>query len=346
MENELDFTKADLNDFVIKGVEGDPAPAEPVNPAPAPDPAPADPNPADPAPAPDPAPADPAPADPAPADPKPADPAPVVPDPPKSYEFKDDFIKGVVDFYEKTGELTPYLQAKLVDFTQTTDEEIMRRELRDQYPALSEKAFERLFKQEVVDKFRLDEQEFGLEDAELGRELLKVEAQKKREKLIEWQKQFSAPEPKKDESQIQREKEVADALLEFERITKENDQTKAILESKRITIKDGETEFAFELAQPESLVEMTLDNNKFFSLFAGADGKMDYSKWYKALAYSQNPEVFEKSLINHGKALGREEITKEIKNPSNGTPKDVATEYTGDFASGLLQAFAEKGVKK
>jgi len=90
-----------------------------------------------------------------------------------SYEFKDDFIKGAVEYYEKTGDLTPYLQAKTVDFSTMDDAAIMRRNLREQYPDVSEKAFDRLFQQQVVDKFKLDPEQWGEDDVELGKELLR-----------------------------------------------------------------------------------------------------------------------------------------------------------------------------
>lgn len=260
------------------------------------------------------------------------------------YKFKDDFIKGVVDFYEKTGDISAYLQAKLTDFNQMSDEEIMRRSLKEQYPDVSEKAFERLYQQQVSDKYKLDEDVYDEDDVMLGRELLKGEANKARQKYMDWQKNFSAPEPKSENTQP--DTSVVEAIQKFNETVKSDASTKSLLESKRIAIRDGESEFNYEVPEAESLLEMTLDNDKFFSQFALGDGKVDLNKWYKVTAYSKNPELFEKSLINHGKALGRQEVTKEIKNPSQALKGDIPTESSGDFASGLLQAFAERGVRK
>lgn len=262
------------------------------------------------------------------------------------YNFKDDFIKGVVEFYEKTGDITPYLQAKLVDFNQMSDEEIMRRSLREQYPDVSEKAFERLFKQQVIDKYKLDPDEYGEDDFELGTELLKSEASKARQKYVDWQNSFKAPEPESDNTQAQAQAEALEAMQKFEQSVKSHELTKSILENKRLTIKVGEDEFAYEIPEPDAIVDMTVDNDKFFSQFAAGEGQVDFSKWYKTAAYSQNPELFEKALINYGKTLGRSEVTKEIKNPSSNTVGDVPTESSGDFTSGLLRAFADRGVSK
>lgn len=259
-----------------------------------------------------------------------------------TYKFKDDFIKQAVEFYEKTGDLTPYLQAKTIDFNQMSDEEIMRRNLREQYSDLSDKAFDRLYKIEVTDKYKLDVDEWAEEDSELGRELLKSEATKLRGKYQDWQKNFSAPEPEVTQEQ----NDAVEQLQKFEQEVRSNEFTKNLIEGKKLTIKTADGEFNYEIPHADSLLDMTINNEKFFGQFANPNGQLDYGRWYKTAAYSQNPEMFEKSLINFGKTLGRSEITKEIRNPSNASVGDVPTESSGDFMSGLLQAFATRGISK
>ena len=259
----------------------------------------------------------------------------------RGYNFKDDFIKGVVEFYEKTGDLTPYLQAKTIDFEKMSDEEILRRNLREQYSELSDSAFDRLYKQQVVEKYKLDNDEWSEDEAQLERELMKVEASKIRSKYIDWQKGFRAPEPEADNSQ----NEALELMKKFEQDVLNHSHTKSLLENKKISLKTPDGEFNFEVPEAESLLGMTLDNDRFFAQFANEQGQLDYDKWYKVAAYSSNPEVFERSLINYGKALGRQEVTKEIKNPSISLGGDVPTEDTGDFNSGLLNAFLSRGKK-
>ena len=263
--------------------------------------------------------------------------------PKAEYNFKDDFIKGVVEFYEKTGDITPYLAAKTTDFTKMSDEDVLRRSLREQYSELSDKSFDKLYKMEVTDKFKLDEDEWSEDETQLGRELLKIEANKSRATYLDWQKNFSAPEQVADNSQRE---EAEKMMKQFETQVKSSQLTQKLVSEKKISIKTSDGEFNFELQSPDSLIDMTLDNDKFFSQFAGQNGEIDYDRWYKTAAYSQNPEVFEKSLINYGKSLGRMEITKEIKNPTGNGSGDTPTETSGDFTSGLLQAFAARGVKK
>lgn len=265
---------------------------------------------------------------------------------PAEYKWKDDFIKQAVEYYEKTGDLTPYLQAKTIDFDAMTDEEIMRRDLRESYPDVSEKAFEKLFKQQVIEKFKLDPDQWDEDDTELGKELLRSEASKLRSKYLDWQKGFRAPEPQPDNSAKEAEAQALKELQEFEQEVKTNALTKSLLESKRIAIKTGDGEFNYEVNNPNKLLDMTLDNNQFFAQFANPDGQIDYNKWYLTSAFSQDPEGFIKAIGNYFKGLGREEIAKEIKNPSDNKVNDIPTEGSGDFTTGLLNAFASRGVKK
>jgi hypothetical protein len=323
MEETIDFSSANVDDFKFAGQQE--AAAEP-----APEPSAAE----------------------TVADPKPAETAEVATpntetslakETAREYKFKDDFIKNVVEFYEKTGDITPYLQAKLVDFNGMSDEDVMRRNLREQYADLSDKAFDRLYKTQVVDKFKIDSDEWGEEDSELGRELLKSEASKIRNQYLDWQNNFKAPD---QEVGQESNDEAVEQLRRFEQEVTSNPYTKNLLEAKKISIKTSDGEFNYELPEANSLLDMTIDNEKFFSQFANPDGQLDYNRWYKTAAYSQNPEMFEKSLINYGKTLGRSEVTREIKNPSTSSVGDVPTESSGDFKAGLLQAFANRGVSR
>ncbi len=268
---------------------------------------------------------------------------------PAEYKFKDDYIKAVVDYYEKTGDFTPYIEAKSIDYTKLTDEEIMKRDLKTQYPTLSDKAFDVLYKEQVADKYKLDSELHGADATEVGREFLKVEAEAKRKKLIEAQEAFKAPEREvsAEESEYNaRQAEVQKVLSDFREATNNHAETKAILDSKKLTIKIGDAEVNYEVADPNSILEATLDNNKFFAQFQNPDKSIDYKRWYKAVAYSQNPELFEKTLFDKGKAEGREEIQKEIKNTTDPKGGDVPTDGEGDFNTGLLTAFKQRGVHK
>ena len=260
-------------------------------------------------------------------------------EPQKDYNFKDDFIKDLVDYYDKTGDLTPYLEAKLVDYDAMSSEQVMRHTLKKEYGKLSDKAFEQLYQREVVNKYKLDIDEFDEDEVSLGRELLDVEAGKHKAAYIKEQESFKAPE---SESKNQ-EQEIAKQNEQWAKVIGDDSDTKTLETSKNLVWgEDKDNLFNYEV-KPEQLVEMAVDNQKFFNLFAGDDGTVNLDKWYRVAAFAQDPDAFVKALITHGKSMGEEKIIDTVKNPSKPQKNKVSTDYDqSDFASGLLNAFSKK----
>lgn len=246
----------------------------------------------------------------------------------------DEFLQGLVQYYNETGDLTPYLEAKTVNYAEMNDEEVMRRNLRNQYPNLTDKNFDRLYEREVTQKYQLDERRYNEGEVELGRELLKAEADKVRSELVENQKNFTAPVKEDNSEQVAQDQQAA--LEEWTKSVQSNNVTQAVLNDKRVVIDYNGESFAYELDNPQAMVDMTVDNNKFFEIFQGEGGQVDYGKWYKVLNYALDPDTFEKSLIAHGKNLGGSEVVKEIKNPS--TPRRAQAADGGNSKEDFLKA--------
>jgi len=238
-------------------------------------------------------------------------------------QFKDDYIKNAVEYYNKTGNLTPYLEATSVNYSEMSDEQVMRRDLEQANPTLSKKAIERLYTRDIVDKYSLDEDKFDEDEVELGKELLSADATKLRDKYVDEQKNFTQP--------VKEETEGAETVNQEEQLSKWTDTvssheiTKDVLENKRILISYGDDKFSYEVENPESLQEMTIDNDKFFDLFKDDKGDVNFDKWYRVLAYATDPEIYDSSLISHGQELGQEKVVADLKNPT--TPTKGSRDY-------------------
>ena len=253
-------------------------------------------------------------------------------------QFKDDYIKNAVEYYNKTGSLTPYLEATSVNYGELSDEQIMRRELEQANPTLSAKAIERLYNRDIVNKYSLDEDKYDQEEVELGKELLKADATKLRDKFVDEQKNFTQPEIEKTE-----ENETVDNTAQMEKWTEtvsSNDFTKDVLENKRILIDYNDEKFAYEVENPEELQAMTVDNNKFFALFKDDKGNVDFDKWYRVLAYASDPEVYDSSLIAHGQELGQEKVVSDLKNPTKPTKSTQQYKTPSSPLEGLIGALS------
>jgi len=249
-------------------------------------------------------------------------------------EEYDDFLQGFIDYYKATGDVTPYLEAKSVDYTTMSDLDVVRYDMRKQYSEMSDKNFERLFDREVIQKYQLDENRYGEDEIELGKELLKSEASRKRQSLIEDQSKFAIPQ--REDNSAQTQAEVEQARQEWTQSVQSHPTTKELVDKQRVVINYNGEPFAYEVDNTDAVVEMTIDNTKFFQLFQTEDGQVDYDRWYRVLNYASNPGLFERSLINHGKTLGGKEVVKEIKNPSR--PQRGSSSSTGDSNEDFLRA--------
>ena len=252
---------------------------------------------------------------------------------PAEYGFKDDYIKKAVEYYEKNGTLRPFLEAFQADYDNMSHEDLMRSRLRSEYSELSDSAFQKLYQKEVIDRYNLDEDN-DPEDVEIGRQMLKRDAERIRQEYKTTQEQFLQP-PAQPEAPVV--DESAEMAANWSNIVDNSDATKGILSDKAISIDiDGE-DFNYEVDNIDAMVEMTKDNSKFFNLFINQDGEVDLNKWYKILAFAMEPDVYERSLVNHGKTLGVSDVEKELKNPEvKSTPS--GTESSQDWASAFLSA--------
>lgn len=261
-----------------------------------------------------------------------------------SVTLKDDFIKEAVEHYNRTGDLSAYVSAKSVNYDEMSDEEVLRKQLALENPALSPKSVERLFKDRVVRAYMLDTDADTLsdddrEELEYRKELLKIEAQKAREKLKSEQAKLLPP-PDKMETMTQ---EVEQQLAEWKKMVDDSPEVKKFVEKKAITL-DGEDDFAYIVEGHESIVEMLKDNNLFFQLFIkkGSDGSetVDFDRFIKVAAYAKDPALFEKAVLTHGKSLGTGRILGEVANPS--LPREGRTEQPNPEASSVWDAFRIK----
>jgi hypothetical protein len=246
-------------------------------------------------------------------------------------QFKDDFIKSAVEYYEKNGSLKPFLEAMQMDYDNMEPMELMRHKLRSEYSDLSESAFNKLYKREVIDKYNLDEDSYEEEDVELGKQLLKKDAESLRQQLKSEQSKFLEPENDGQDDSQQLAEQWASRV--------ESDQlTQQLLQSKAVTIEvDGE-EFNYEIENPQQVMEMTKDNSKFFNLFLNEEGEVDLSKWYKVVAFALEPDVYERSLLNHGKTVGVGDVERTLKNPEVPTAGSKSPQAAQDWTQAFLDA--------
>lgn len=256
----------------------------------------------------------------------------------------DEFEKEFINRYRSGDDLTKYIEAKTTDFDGMTDEQIMRRHLRNQYPSLSKESFDILYDREVTQKFKLNSDENEEQEVALGRELLKEEANKLRKGFKEEYEKYLVPK-KSEEDQARLREEEQKILEDWTKTVKSHPSTKGLLEQKKIKVKYGDKEFAYEVGDPNSIVDATIDNSMFFELFSNGDKdnpEIDFDKFYRVVAFAQDYQNYEKSLIDFGKNLGTERVIDDLENPELPAQQSV----DGDGYSSWQEKALKEALKK
>jgi len=237
------------------------------------------------------------------------------------YKFKDDFIKKAVDYYEKYGTVQPFLEATQSDYDTIEDSQLLRMKFDKENSDLPPKTRERLFQKEL-EKYNLDSYEE--DDIELGQALLKRDANKLRHSLKEEQTQFlQSIQPTIQEQQIEISQEQMQAQQEQNRQLAQSG-VESVLKNSYIKVGANGEGINFQVADTNRVVDYALDSTQFLSTFAKQDGSVDWDKWVKVIAFTENPDLFVGELIKHGKSLGRKAMETELKNVTpNMTSKSV-----------------------
>ena len=78
--------------------------------------------------------------------------------------------------WKVNGNINEYLKELNTDYENMTSEEVMRHQLRREYPKASEKALNALYKKEIVEAYKLDPDNYTEEEVEMGKLLLEAKA--------------------------------------------------------------------------------------------------------------------------------------------------------------------------
>lgn len=238
----------------------------------------------------------------------------------------DDFTIGMLKYGEQTKDYTPYLQVKTVDYTKMTPEQLIKMDLKEKNPGMSEKALEFKFNKEISEKYYLNRDDYpeDSDEAIYGQEQLRLDGEQKRKAFIEEQDKFKAPEPTPDLDATKREAELQQKREALGNSILNNEATKSLQKTNTITFGEGEESFNYPVADPKALVDVAL-NTIINSGRTDLNG-VDLQLFYKQLAKG-HPD-WEKSFADHLKAIHKNQFQSELQNvtPANGAlPEEPET---------------------
>lgn len=261
----------------------------------------------------------------------------------------DPKILNIIDAY-KQGTLGEYVKVLSTDYTQMSAEEVMRNQLRQEYPKATEKQLEILYRREIVDAYNLDSVDDDL--AEEGKLLLEAKAEKYRDKFIEKQSEYFIPkanEPKADVVPENTEELQKQQLEAYKKDLLDNPYTKDIVASKKITFGEGDEKFSFSV-EPTELVDILADGSKWVEALYdkqkvnGEDRLIpNIEKQMLVALVAKHGTKFLDEYAKHHKAIGGKSVVEPIDNasvPDRSKPAKSEAEPTSPAAM-----LARKGVR-
>lgn len=241
---------------------------------------------------------------------------------------------------ESKGDVADYLRELITDYDKLSSEEVMRHQLRRDYPKATEKQLEILFNKNVVHAYGLDTDD--ADALENGRALLEVEADRFRETLKSKQQEYllpKPPEPKAPEVDLsaQRAQQEYDS---YKASVSDNRMTRDIVASKTFTIGEGDEKFSFPI-NPEAVTGLLFDSQKWAAKMFHEDGKPKTEHQLLVAMVTEYGEDFLKEYAKHYKSLGSKAIVAPLENAS---PVSQTTNTpTAPAFTSIAEAMAKQG---
>jgi hypothetical protein len=181
-----------------------------------------------------------------------------------SKELKDN--PQMLAFYQhwkSNGDVQAYLRELTTDYTKMPAEEVMRHQLKQEYPKATQQQLDALYKREVIKAYSLDSDDE--DERNEGVALLEAKADKYRDVLVGSQKNFllpKPPEPKAAEQPDNREQAVHQEIEAQKSFVKNDPYIRDIFQNKKFSIGEGDDRFSFQV-DPEEVLETIYNPDKF-----------------------------------------------------------------------------------
>lgn len=248
------------------------------------------------------------------------------------------------------GDVTEYLKELSTDYSKMSAEDVMRHQLRQDYPKASDRALEVLYKKEIVEKYNLD----SSDDAELeeGQLLLEAKAEKFRDDLTANQQKFLLPKPQEPKEDVVNNTEQILQQQEYDRYKTQvntNPLTKDLIASKQLVIGEGEDKFNLPVSDPNALTNILFDSqawkSKFFSTQLDANGAEvlvpDVEKQLLVSAVINDHKGVLRELAKHYKSLGGKAAIDPIENAKQ--PEGSTASKSEQNAASPAEAMGKHG---
>ncbi len=229
-----------------------------------------------------------------------------------------EFAAELNDYLLKGGKAEDYLNARAIDYNKVTDEDLLKSDLKKQYPNFTAQQINLMYDRKYLPVSELDEDK---EFADLQKQ---ADAYNVRTKKIAEQQTFKIPDTpilQKDEAyeQWKQSQESQPQLMQqFRNFYDQHEATKNLYQSKRVAVSlgDGVPPFNFNINQPEIITKAMTDGGAILNkATATQTGEPDVAKQQLITLFSLDPLKYSKDIFEYGKKMGvRKELVENGQN--------------------------------
>lgn len=229
----------------------------------------------------------------------------------------DEDGRKVLEAY-KQGKLDEFVSIKNTNYDVIPDEELLRLDIKNKYPTLSQEEQSRLYNKKLK-SYGFDE--FADDDAILDSKiLLKADMQSIRDGLKQKQSEYQIGEYKAP-SQVNEEAKAQQ--MQFENYINTLPAFKQFETDRTVKLTEG---LNFIAPQSLDVRKEAVNPDAFLGRFWNADGSFKADKWAAVVNYAENAEMVIKTAVDYGKSLGRKENDDLLRNPSSSAPANAPVE--------------------
>lgn len=234
-------------------------------------------------------------------------------------ELKDDYIRRVVDEYNRTGDLTPFLEATRHDFKAMSPVDVLRYKFNKDHEGMSPAAKQRKFERDVLQKYYQDgNEDHSEEDVKFGLEEMKFDAEKVRNELVKSQEEYMKP-ASQPEKKPEAQEEKGPTKEQIVSVVKKN--MSPLFEDGMIKVKIGDQEVNMAGFDIDKVAEIAAVDSSIGNAFASKDDQGNYVIDWQSLGEGiyalLNLKTYNEEIAKAIRTDEREKIEKELKNPSS-----------------------------
>lgn len=238
-------------------------------------------------------------------------------------EFANEQVAKLNEFIRDGGDIQDFISTQTEDYSQMSDLEIIKKEMKFNDSDLTNEDINLL----LNSKYNLNEDDYDEGEIRLSKLKLRQDAKKVRQRFVDRQEKYATPKKPETtginettETTTNKSDAEIKAAQEKEVARWNNLVNKSVdgMENVDFEINEKGDKFSYRLTDDDKSKLKKVNNNlgDFWSRFMNEDGSENIEKLSKTMFMVDNFEKIIRSVASQYKSSGKEDVLKDIKNPS------------------------------